>query len=971
MKQTITKILLLSFMAVLLGLTGSTLSAKEPATPKKVGIKIDIKESHPVQGNITLTWIDGDRNNPLGDYYRITQFKKLDGKETEERVGKVEKNNKGEYKFVIENLAPATYCYSIDLYDEKNDIASSSTERVCGKIGENDDVRKMHFSLEHELIKLDDNGQGKFFVGVKNSTNCEFEVKIIETDARVEVAEQGPKGALLKVEADEEGRYVAVLGLVDKCSDEIVDRVVIAICYGECDNDHNDRMHFAQERMFVKLSDNGVAAAVVKIINGTECEYEIRVIESKVNIDVAEKNEDSALLKISADERGKYTSLIGLVNKCNGEVVSKMLLDICYGECESNEKGLHFEKGTEFFHKLEAGISWRYDVNAISKNDCEISYYLSDHTGGANSHPEGLKLDEKTGVLSWENPVEGRYFIVLIAQATCDEGNTYERLEGGFYLNVTENESDYTSVLKCNFYDETDDLKDFHGKVSIWSADRDPNTPNKMHFFKTVELNGTSIELKVPAGKYYLKADVKGYRTQFYKDAFVLSDAETIGVSENEVVEVRMMLQSIPTPDFHLVSGQVVDAATGEPLPAIVTFIPVNWLKGNKEDRDEKGDIINFDNQVRTDDRGNYSIKLPNSFEYYAFAEVLTNSGMVYKKQWYEGADTYYEANVIRLKGDVEGVNFKMQKREVQQGSMSGSVVDREGHIVQSTVIALYISDNKEADFKAVTKTDEKGNFYFENLRYGNYILLSIPDGYSYYPGYYVMGDLVTLRWKKATRLSVGDFAPTVMIDILHKKAERDEARGIAKLKGRLMKAIRGMVANEDGDEGSEYINGGLVSLVDENSVIVGHYVTDSEGYFEIDGLEPGTYTLNIDKFGYEEYSETIVVDYSKEVETETDIELLPSAVTSVDYANFNDVNLSVSPMPVNGLSTISFEGIAGNSDVRIVDMTGNTVYQTTISTISGTNQFDFDSKDIPAGAYIVVINNNENAVTGGITIIK
>lgn len=970
MKQTFTKILLLSFIAVLMGVTGSTLSAKEPATPERIGIKVDIKESFPVQGDITLTWIDGDRNNPLGDYFRITQYKKVDGKETEERVGKVEKNNKGEYKFQIKDLAPAVYCYSIDLYDTEYDIASGASERVCGTVGEDNNFRKMYFNCELKLIKLDELGQGKFFVDVVNNTKCEFEVKVLETNARVEVSEQGEKGALLKVEADEKGKYVAVLGLVDACSGEIVDRVELLICYGDCINTPDERMGFIKERISVKLDDNGVSRVEIGIYNNTDCEYKIMVVESKVKIAVLEQGEKGALLELTADEEGRYESVIGLQNVCTGEIVSKMVLDICYGDCDPNEKGLYFEKGTEFSHVLGAGVEWRYDVNAISKNDCEISYYLSDHTGGNNSHPEGLKLDEKTGVLSWENPVEGRYFIVLIAQATCDEGITYERLEGGFYLNVTEKEPDYTSVLKCNFYDVTDEVKDFYGKVSIWSADRDANTPNKMHFYKTVELNGTSIEVKLPAGKYYLKADVKGYRGQYYEEAFTLKEAVTIGVPENERVEVRMMLHALPTPDFHVVSGQVVDAATGEPLPAIVTFIPVKWLKGDQADRDEKDEVL-FDNQVRTDEEGNYSIKLPNTFEYYAFAEVLTNSGMVYKKQWYEGADTYYEANIIKLLGDKDGVNFKMQKREVEQGYMSGSVVNREGNVVPSTVIAFYIGESKETDFKAVTKTDEKGNFYFENLRYGNYILLSIPNGYSYYPGYYVMGDLVTLRWKKATRVSVGDFAPTVLLEIIHQKAERDEARGIAKLKGRLIKALRGMVASEEGDDESEYINGGLVSLVDENSEIVGHYVTDSEGYFEIDGLAPGTYTLNIDKFGYEEYSETIEVDYTKEVEIETDIELNLSAVTSVDYGNFNDVNLSVSPMPVNSVSTITFEGTAGNSDIRIVDMTGNTVYQTTISTISGINQFDFDSNGIPAGAYIVVINGNEISVAGGITIVK
>jgi hypothetical protein len=152
------------------------LLAKQPAKPIKVGIKVDIMESSPVQGNITLTWVDGDRNNDLGDYFRINQYKKVDGKEIEERVGKVERNNKGEYKFVIEKLAVADYCYTIDLYDEKYDVASDATERVCGTVGE--DGHRMSFLKKTDFVKLNSDGFGEYLVKVINNTNCEYGISI-------------------------------------------------------------------------------------------------------------------------------------------------------------------------------------------------------------------------------------------------------------------------------------------------------------------------------------------------------------------------------------------------------------------------------------------------------------------------------------------------------------------------------------------------------------------------------------------------------------------------------------------------------------------------------------------------------------------------------------------------------------------------------------------------------------------------
>lgn len=968
MKQSIYKILLLVFVATFISAGSIDLFAKQPAKPIKVGIKVDIMESSPVKGNITLTWVDGDRKNDLGDYFRITQYKKADGKEIEERVGKVERNNKGEYKFVIEKLAVADYCYTIDLYDEQYDIASDLTERVCGTVGEDNNFRKMYFNCETKLIKLE-NGEGKFFVDVKNNTNCEFEVKVLETDAKVEIAEQGPKGALLKIAADEKGKYVAVLGLVDACSGEIVDKVELLICYGDCVNNDN-RMYFAEKSQFIQLSDEGMSATRIKIINETNCEFDIMVVESKVKIAVAEQDENSALIKFTAQEKGKYNSVIGLRNKCTGEIVSKMVFTVCWGDCNPNEPRIYFEDGTEFTHKLEAGTAWRYDINAISKDDCRLSYYLSDAAIGHNTTPEGLRIDEESGLMVWEKPVRGEYKVPVIVRATCDGGVTYSQITGIFYLFVAGDNPDFTSVLKCNFYDETDDIKDFFGKVTVWAADdKDPGvppTPNRKVF--TAELRGTSVTITLPAGKYYLKADVKGYKGQYYKNAFYMKDAKVIEIDENAVVEIDMMLHSIPTPTFHKVTGQVLDAATGEPLPAIVTFLPVKWVLGGKGSDNGYVDF-EFDNRVKTDDKGNYSIKLPDTYTYYANAVAMTNTN-IYKMQWFEGAESYYEADIIYLDSDKDGINFKLETEVATQGSMSGSVADKEGNAVMSTVIALH-NDGSHKGYKAVTRTDEKGNFQFHNLQYGDYVVLSLPVENSYIPGYYVTGDYTTLKWKEATKVGVGDFAPTMMVDIIHATSEKDRAKGIAKIKGRLLRSLRGIVSggSSEGDL-DEAINGGLVYLTDASGNVVSHFVSDVDGNFELDGIEPGIYTLGIDKYGFEEYSEVLEVDYTKSLEVETEI-VLNQITTSIDYLDFGTAKLLVSPMPVSNISRVTFDGKAGISNIKLVDMTGNVVYQTSLNTIDGNNKFDLDAKNITTGTYILVIENEENSVAGSITIIK
>lgn len=869
MKHKSIKFLLLSFIAVLVSGASSNIFAQTPSTPVHFDIKVDVKESHPVKGDVTLTWSDGDVNNPLGSYFRITQYKKINGSEIEERVGKVERNNNGLYKFRIEDLPPASYCYTVDLYDKANDVASDMTEKRCATIGDEKPVHDLFFNCELKFIPLGTDGQGSFFVDVVNKTNCEFEVSVLKSDIDVVVAEHNNHGANLKIKADKKGKYIAVLGLINKCDNSIVDKVELLICYGDC---------------------------------------------------------------------------------------------------EHNDADIYFDKGTEFKHKLMEGVAWHYKINAISNSNCPLSYHLAE-SGPGILIPKGLNLDEKTGVLSWENPIKGLYNIPIQVKSTCDNGATYSSIVGIFILSVDGKEPEFTSILHCDLFDETNTVKEFHGRATVWTAEDKSVPPMPNHRVFTQEINGNSVDFKLPAGKYYLKVEAKGYIGQYYDDARSLNDAKIIEIGENAKVNIEMTLHALPTPELFELSGQVTDKNTGEPVQAIVSFVPAKVLLGSKSDL---GPNTNFELKVKTDVNGKYTIKLPNTYDYYAMAEAIPTNATTtrYKLQWFEGAEAFYDADIIHLTQNQDGVNFKLEPYELEMGHIDGRVTDKAGNMIQSIVIALSLDENNKSNFKAVTRTDEKGYFYFDNLRYGNYILLSIPMSLDYIPGYFVQFDYTTLKWSEATKIGVGDFAPTINYQIIHKLADKDQARGIAKIIGRLLKGIKGVVPGGSSDVGDP-ISGGLVSLTNEDGVIVNYYLTDNEGNFELNDLMPGTYTLTIDKVGYEEYTEVITIDYGNTVNVETEVELNKVTATSVDYDNFGKAQLTVSPMPVSNISTISFDGTFGTSSIKLIDLTGNVVYQSNINTVNGINQFNLDSKNISAGAYILVINNNAKAISGGITIVK
>lgn len=864
------KYLLSALALVVLFGSVSELEAKDtPPKPIKMSIKIDIKESFPVKGDATISWVDSDTRIEAGDLYVITQHTLLANEKKSEEIVKIRRfaDSTERYSYRVSDLRPGSYCFDVYLLDETTGDASETSEKVCGNV--KDGEPRMAFLKKQDYIRLDSDGNGEIVAKVINNTNCE---------------------ATLNWEMSD---------LILKSSQPL--------------------------------------------------------------------NSGGVVYKVQAPKEGLYKAKINLINNCDNKVVDVMNVVVCYGECDStdNRPSLYFSPNTKFVHEVKAGMTWRYDVDAVSKDQCEIKYYLSDALIGDNTTPEGMTIDEDTGVLSWEKTVAGYYSIPVIVEATCDNGLTYERIRGVFKLRVGHNNLDFATLV-VEFYDETDEVKDFYGTATVWSADRDPNSATGFPYAKSVEINGNMAYFGVPAGKYYLRANAKGYKTQFYKEAFNINDAEVIEVGKNDTLELSMMLHSIPMPNFHTVSGQVVDARTGEPVESIVTFQSIQSMIGGNDSIDANGNAFHI-TRVKTDANGRYMTELPDIHSYYAYADAIPKMNTRYERQFYEGADTYFEADIIFLKEDKSGVDFKLNKKEIENGMISGSVSSESNLIVESTVIALSVDGNAN---KAVTRT-ENGNYKFGNLNYGKYVLLSLPADRSYLPGYYVTGDVASLTWEDATVIGVDENMAAMQHDIVHAEFEKGSARGIAQFRGRLIKKWKGMAPGEGGGDDSESISGAIVTLTNAEGKVYDYSVSNTYGEFEMDALAQGTYTLSINKLGYQSHSEEVEINYTESLVFGSDIQLTPSLTTNVDYDTFDENGLTVSPMPVLDNSTVRFTGEAGTAEIELISINGDVVFSESISTTAGENTYELNSNEFVSGQYILVIRNGEMITAGKITVVK
>src|SRR5690606_31805274 len=71
---------------------------------------------------------------------------------------------------------------------------------------------------------------------------------------------------------------------------------------------------------------------------------------------------------------------------------------------------------------------------------------------------------------------------------------------------------------------------------------------------------------------------------------------------------------------------------------------------------------------------------------------------------------------------------------------------------------------------------------------------------------------------------------------------------------------------------------------------------------------------------------------------------------------------LSIYPNPTRGEFYILTEKSYGDSQISIQDMTGKTVYQTTLNLANQRGTVDVSS--IPTGVYVVTIHTNEGKIT-------
>ncbi len=604
--------------------------------------------------------------------------------------------------------------------------------------------------------------------------------------------------------------------------------------------------------------------------------------------------------------------------------------------------------------------NWTFDFDAEADvDDLQLVFSLKDE-------PQGMTIDASTGVVSWTPTESGRFFFSVMAE---DENNNAKAAILMFELYVSTCSSPIIVSGTVNYDpenpgDELEPVEDgaFAVLFSISQSDSLGNHYPQKEFSAPI-IDG-QYTLEADAGTYYLWFGGRGeFVDEFWENALHIDEATQVTLECGNDYTFNALVEAWQMPDYYTVSGKVTDEATGEGIPyAFVQVIGTN------------NQNYHMHSVVVTDEDGEYEVELNDQFDYVfrastdAFRPCPGKDSIntdIYIPEYYDNVTDITAATVITLTEDVENIDFALTKAADYDNTLSGTVFNNDGTAgVKGWVVAFLVEtdannqDHINWGFTAVTT--DTGEFSFEGLIPGDYILLAFPEDFDFAPGYYVQGDLASLNWAEATRITVAATGDYNSNNIKLQKMEDVIGSGI--IAGKISKRGKnGGMMEGQGDP----ITGALVYAVNEDGNIVEFKRTGNMGDFRVDNLANGRYNIVVDKVGFNQlsmYAE--ITDDRKEITMET--MTLNETTTSVEDKVFAEVSLY--PNPAVSHITVNLGTLPKDANISLVDATGVTLYN---GTVKSNENHKIDVDGIASGMYYLKVKIDEEVTVLPVSIAK
>lgn len=379
---------------------------------------------------------------------------------------------------------------------------------------------------------------------------------------------------------------------------------------------------------------------------------------------------------------------------------------------------------------------------------------------------------------------------------------------------------------------------------------------------------------------------------------------------------VALAQQSPPKPapakETYEITGVVVNAVTGEPVPgAVISVSPTGFSRPRMFPRRALNPGASDDHTTRTGSDGSFSFAGLSAGKY-----SLTAFHHGFPRQAFEQHEQYSSAIVVGPDKQSTGIRFRLQP----DATLSGTIIDEHNEAVANAQVQLFrrgIQNGKAGVYRdQATNSNDQGYYHFAHLRKGQYYLVvsAMPWytegarfgfarvrtgpgrlGGTYYSGTPV--DTSNPAFDVAFPLTfypgVTDSGSAEPIQLTPGQQETADFN---------LAAVPSLHVRVHSVSGTQQNPTSLEREVFGNAIFGGTRVSYEQGVTDISGITAGRYLLQIHPVGNNQEAGPPI-----------------PAQREIDITGDMDINAGDMPAGVNVTGTLQFQGPAPSTDTRLM----------------------------------------------------
>lgn len=705
------------------------------------------------------------------------------------------------------------------------------------------------------------------------------------------------------------------------------------------------------------------------------------------SVDIYKITKDSTIHEKSAPvlNNGKFQALVDegkYIIRFNGFVENQQLVewyDAKEGMDEADEVETVCNETTDISWNIEHKNTLGYRIDMEQLTDYPYSFI-----------PKGGKFEEKIEFTTNPKGEEVEFTLSSDEHFTLTGPNKdilkLNATEPGFYnVGITARMKEYKNVSTNQivrvWITECDDIneltinlidketgKNITGYITANLYRLDSNDRDSLYYSWTVDSTATQdgkFVFNVDKGNYFFEAFVGVMvdgKFTYYRYIYNFDEPtnNNSNIENSEIIEIdcdnqtlNLEIRAPKEVKSYTISGYAKDEDSNE----AIEYAQIEVVGKNKltDDISRK--------YAYTNDNGYYTIRVLDNEVYTVSAHSAYDSIDInpYLREFWEETANPLEATVIDLTGNLENINFTLEERSEYKNTLNGIVLNEDDEGIEGASVVVYLIEPTAFDvdlkyWATSGYTDSKGEFEFENLIPGKYIVYSSTNKRDHIPGYYESDDeTLTKSWLDATRIEVEETGSFGDLEL-----RLAPLKPIASNKG-----LSGKVGRLKGvSPGSSAIlnplNGVQVFVTNSDDKVINYNYSEKDGEYEVPNLENGELNIYFDKVGFRMAHEQIIItDNNENIELDVEMEGLSTS----DVTPFEDVNASLYPNPSTGNVTITGDFNFGSYLVKVISMTGSTVKIIPVEISAASVSLDLSA--LYSGQYYIqLIGNNANYST-------